>query len=201
MNHAHKVLGLMPDMWQTFSKHSLSLFYHSQQEAFKCLQDPSPSPSFIFCLLEERRMSLQMRKLDKLGFDSQSIILGRTHCHTAREQSRAGLGFTSAHQGIFCHIPLSLTSGQSVEYSRDSKKLRAEEWSLSWARQIPWRRECLPTTVFLPGEFHGPGYTPWGCKENGCDLATQSSVLAWRIPGTGEPGGLPSIGLHRVGHN
>ena len=27
------------------------------------------------------------------------------------------------------------------------------------------------------------------------------SVLAWRIPGTGEPGGLPSMGLHRVGHN
>ena len=28
-----------------------------------------------------------------------------------------------------------------------------------------------------------------------------SSVLAWRIPGTGEPGGLPSMGLHRVGHD
>ena len=28
-----------------------------------------------------------------------------------------------------------------------------------------------------------------------------SSILAWRIPGTGEPGGLPSVGLHRVGHN
>ena len=31
-------------------------------------------------------------------------------------------------------------------------------------------------------------------------MATHSSVLAWRIPGTGEPGGLPSMGLHRVGH-
>ena len=30
---------------------------------------------------------------------------------------------------------------------------------------------------------------------------THSSVLAWRIPGTVEPGGLPSLGLHRVGHN
>ena len=28
-----------------------------------------------------------------------------------------------------------------------------------------------------------------------------SSILAWRIPGTGEPGGLPSMGLHRVGHD
>ena len=33
------------------------------------------------------------------------------------------------------------------------------------------------------------------------EMATHSSVLAWRIPGTSEPGGLPSIGLHRVGHN
>ena len=33
------------------------------------------------------------------------------------------------------------------------------------------------------------------------EMATHSSVLAWRIPGTGEPGGLPSMGLHRVRHN
>ena len=33
------------------------------------------------------------------------------------------------------------------------------------------------------------------------EMATHSSVLAWRIPGMGEPGGLPSMGLHRVGHN
>ena len=33
------------------------------------------------------------------------------------------------------------------------------------------------------------------------EMATHSSVLAWRIPGTGEPGGLPSLGLHRVGHD
>ena len=31
--------------------------------------------------------------------------------------------------------------------------------------------------------------------------ATHSSVFAWRIPGTGEPGGLPSMGSHRVGHD
>ena len=32
-------------------------------------------------------------------------------------------------------------------------------------------------------------------------MATHSSVLAWRIPGTGEPSGLPSVGSHRVGHD
>ena len=33
------------------------------------------------------------------------------------------------------------------------------------------------------------------------EMASHSSVLAWRIPGTGEPGGLPSMGSHRVGHD
>ena len=33
------------------------------------------------------------------------------------------------------------------------------------------------------------------------EIATHSSVLAWRFPGTEEPGGLPSMGLHRIGHD
>ena len=39
-----------------------------------------------------------------------------------------------------------------------------------WVRKMPWRRECQPTPVFLPGESHGQrslvGYSPWGCKES-----------------------------------
>ena len=38
-----------------------------------------------------------------------------------------------------------------------------------WAGKVPWRREWLPTPVFLSREFHGQrslvGYSPWGCKE------------------------------------
>ena len=38
-----------------------------------------------------------------------------------------------------------------------------------WVGEISWRRECLPTPVFLPREFRGQrslvGYSPWGCKE------------------------------------
>ena len=33
------------------------------------------------------------------------------------------------------------------------------------------------------------------------EVTTHSSVLAWRIPGTGEPGGLPSMGSQRIGHD
>ena len=68
----------------------------------------------------------------------------------------------------------------------------------------------------LPGKCHGRrslvGCSPWGRYESDTTewlhfhalekaMATHSSVLAWRIPGTGEPGGLPSMGLHRVGHD
>ena len=56
-------------------------------------------------------------------------------------------------------------------------------------------------------ECHVKGPSQGGLKErlkDGClekEMATHSSVLAWRIPGTGELGGLPSMGSHRVGHD
>ena len=54
----------------------------------------------------------------------------------------------------------------------------------------PWGREELDTTEDFPFTFHFPASEK--------EMATHSSVLAWRIPGTGEPGGLPSVGSHRV---
>ena len=45
----------------------------------------------------------------------------------------------------------------------------------------------------FPFTFHFPALEK--------EMATHSSVLAWRIPGTVEPGGLPSLGSHRVGRN
>jgi len=39
-----------------------------------------------------------------------------------------------------------------------------------WVKKIPWRREWLPTSIFLSGESSGwrslAGYSPWGCKES-----------------------------------
>ena len=78
------------------------------------------------------------------------------------------------------------------------------------------RRQWHPTPVLLPGKSHGwrslVGCSPWGCQESDTterlhfhtlekEMATHSSVFAWRIPGTGEPGGLPSLGSHRVRHD
>ena len=48
------------------------------------------------------------------------------------------------------------------------------------------------------GRWKEPVGITWDLEK---EMATHSSVLAWRIPGTGELGGLPSTGSHRVGHN
>ena len=49
----------------------------------------------------------------------------------------------------------------------------------SWVGKISWRREWLPTPVFLPGEFHGQrslaGYSPWGHKES--DTTEQRTLI------------------------
>jgi len=85
---------------------------------------------------------------------------------------------------------------------------------------LHWRRQWHPTPVLLPGESHRQrslvGCCPWGLEGRTRlrdftftfhfhalekEMATHSNVLAWRIPGTGEPGGLPPMGLHRVGHD
>ena len=55
----------------------------------------------------------------------------------------------------------------------------------------PWGRKASDTTERLHFHFHA--------LEKG--MAIHSSVLAWRIPGTGKPDGLPSMGSHRVGND
>ena len=82
------------------------------------------------------------------------------------------------------------------------------------------RRQWHPTPVLLPGKSHGRRSLV-GCSHGVAkswawlsdftftfnfhalekEMATHSSVLAWRIPGTEEPGRLPSKGSHRVGHD
>ena len=51
----------------------------------------------------------------------------------------------------------------------------------------------------MPANARDMGSIPGSESSLEKEMATHSSVLAWRIPGTGEPGGLPSMGLYRVG--
>ena len=58
-----------------------------------------------------------------------------------------------------------------------------------------------PLQYYLPGKFRGQrslvGYSPWGSKESD----TTERLHFSPYPATGEPGGLPSMGSHRVGHD
>ena len=85
---------------------------------------------------------------------------------------------------------------------------------------LKWRRQWQPTPVLLPGNPMDEG--AWWAAVHGVakswtqlsdftltfhfhalekEMATHSSVLVWRIPGTGEPHGLTSMGSHRVSHD
>ena len=77
--------------------------------------------------------------------------------------------------------------------------------TLAW--KIPWTEE--------PGRLQSMGHLRVTLRETRLstftftfhfhalekEMATHSSVLAWRLPGTGEPGGLPFVGSHRVRHD
>ena len=82
-----------------------------------------------------------------------------------------------------------------LEYVRDfntEKAMAPHSGTLAW--KILWTEE--------PGQTRLSNFTftfHFHALEK--EMATHSSVLAWRIPGTGVPGGLPSMGLHRVGHD
>ena len=51
------------------------------------------------------------------------------------------------------------------------------------------------------GDIRDTGSIPESGRSPGGGMATHSSILAWRIPQTEEPGGLQTMGLQRVGHN
>ena len=101
-----------------------------------------------------------------------------------------------------------------------------DEGQTDWATSLllftfmHWRRKWQPTPVFLPGESQGQrslvGCSPWGRKESnttkrlpfhfslshiGEGNGSPLQCYCLENPRDGEPGGLPSMGLHRVGHD
>ena len=75
---------------------------------------------------------------------------------------------------------------------------KTQQWPQDWKRSvfIPTPKKGMPKNVQTTAQLHSSHMLVME-KE----MATHSSVLAWRIPRTGEPGGLPSMGSHRVGHD
>ena len=86
-------------------------------------------------------------------------------------------------------IPTREDNGKPLQYSRLENPKKGGAWGAAVHRVAESRTQLSDFTSTF--HFHALE------KE----MPTHSSVLAWRIPGTEEPGGLPSMGLHRVGHD
>ena len=90
---------------------------------------------------------------------------------------------------VVLHLVLLEGNGTPLQYSCQENPMDGEAWQAAVhgvAKSRTWLSDFTFTFHFYALE-----------KE----MATHSSVLAWRIPGMGKPGGLPSLGSHRVGHD
>ena len=82
--------------------------------------------------------------------------------------------------------------------ARQETRVRSLDWEVALEKGMATHSSVLAMESSMDREAWW--LTVHGVAKNWTRL-THSSVLAWRIPGTGEPGGLPSMGSHRVGHD
>ena len=102
-----------------------------------------------------------------------------------------------AHESIKRRLDsLEATQGATRDPHRDSRGERSPWLPLETRPDSPGDREAAWPPVPVPA-------VPCNLSIHALEkaMATHSSVLAWRVPGTGEPAGLPSMGSHRVGHD
>ena len=122
-----------------------------------------------------------------------------THIHTHTHTHTHCLDYTqwSSFKNYRClnnaphhtHSDLGEGNGTPLQYSCLENPMDRGAW---WAA-VHWVAKSRTQLSDFTFTFH------FHALEK--EMATHSSVLAWGIPGTGEPGGLPSMGSHRVGHD
>ena len=112
-------------------------------------------------------------------------------CKELDTTERLHFYFLSSHEGIITclHMRNGEGNGTPLQYSCLENLMDGGAW---WAAVHGVAKSPTQLSDFT-FTFH------FNALEK--EMATHSSVLAWKIPGTGEPGGLPSLGSHRVGHD
>ena len=155
-----------------------------------------PYASHLVCL--PFLCHLQVTLITEVGDRERcGLWLLRTHPipHRSSQSARLSSLYTATSHQLSINI-LHMTvyicgegNGTPLQYPCLENPMDGEVW---WAavREVAKSRIGLSNFAFT---FH------FHALEK--EMATHSSVRAWRIPGTGEPGGLPSMGSHRVGHD
>ena len=103
--------------------------------------------------------------------------------------------------GCFCHplciVPMSLRGWRQNEVN----VVTADQWQSPSQRLSTMFCLSRGSTASCSVLFYPQPQTKWEPNLLCSKMATHSSILAWRIPGMGDPGGLPSMGSHRVRHD
>ena len=111
-----------------------------------------------------------------------------------QQQQQCYISQPQRSSGFHCfYWPLNLPSGEGNGTPLQCSCLENPMEGGSWKPAVHGVAEGLTRLSDFTFTFH--------FHELEKEMATHSSVLAWRIPGMGEPGGLPSVGSHRVGHD
>ena len=108
---------------------------------------------------------------------------------TVAHQAPLPMGFFRQEYWSGLPYPLREGNGTPLQYSCLENPMDGEAWKAA----VHGVAEGQTRLSYFTFTFH------FHALEK--EMATHSSVLAWRIPGMGEPGGLPSMGSHRVGHD
>ena len=172
-----------------------------------CLQSFPASRSFQMRLLDWEKKQFQTGCKDGTVFQETAKL------HLRKKGEGNILNNLGMAQNFICHVRIpGEKNGRRKHEVGGTKKYGNFYNNITNHRRRQWH----PTPVLLPGKAHGQkslvGCSPWGRWGSDTteqlhfhalekEMATHSSVLAWRIPGMGEPGGLPSMGSHRVGHD
>jgi len=149
-------------------------------------------------------------------FDLLAVQRTLRSCLLQHDGSKGSILWCSAFFIVQLSHPY-MTTGKTIALTRQTSVGEVMSLLFNMLSRWFWRRQWQPTPVLLPGKSHGQrslvGCCLWGrivrhdwvtslslftfhALEK--EMATHSSVLAWRIPGRAEPGGLPSMGSHRV---
>ena len=151
-------------------------------------QDREPLQDFKQGITKSNLSFGKVTCIQIMGLSAAFIALTILCCnrHSSVSTLVCNLGESRKHD---CFLVITPPHGTSLQYSCLENPM---DGGASWAavHGVAKSRTRLSDFTFT---FH------FDALEK--EMATHSSILAWRIPGTGEPGGLPSMGSHRVGHN